>query len=363
MRERFRYWLESLDPAVREADHELGAWAGLGLAALILICVPARAPGVRELFQLPVGVALWSLLPVLVAGPAANFYDRWRGFTPHGYGFAVLGVGALLQFSASALAVCSSPPGAFLMAIFPILVASYHGFVFRATPRAPFVACAQAAGMVAALSLRPAAEPLALFAVVGPAALSGCLLLGSLADRNLRERARHDALRSAVQAQVLEERSSRVQRLSSALLEILERNHDASSALSTSLINADVLVQLCKGGTPNAADGDELLEIATGLRDAMRRLQRIVEETRRLGQESGGIAAESLALVDVADVVRAAALDVARRFPHVAIRSRVAGDASEPRAPVRGGDETMRRIVENLLVNACQGDGTHSACN
>jgi signal transduction histidine kinase len=31
------------------------------------------------------------------------------------------------------------------------------------------------------------------------------------------------------------------------------------------------------------------------------------------------------------------------------------------RSPVRGGALTVRRILENLLVNACEGDGEHQA--
>ncbi|HSP77030.1 MAG TPA: ATP-binding protein, partial [Myxococcaceae bacterium] len=32
-----------------------------------------------------------------------------------------------------------------------------------------------------------------------------------------------------------------------------------------------------------------------------------------------------------------------------------------PRATVRGGVTTLRRVMENLVLNACEGDGTRSA--
>jgi two-component system C4-dicarboxylate transport sensor histidine kinase DctB len=361
MRDRFRRWLEALDPAVREADHRLGAWAGLGIAALVLVLVASRAPGVREFFRLPAAVVLWCLLPVLIIGPAANVYDRWRGFSATGYGLAVLATSALLQLSSSALAVFAEAPGAFLMAVFPILVASYHGFVFRATPQEPFVALAHGAGMLAAVALRPDAGTLALFAIVAPAGLSGCLLLGSLARRNAGERTRLDAHRSAIQAQVLEQRSAELHQLSAALGEILETNHDAGNALSTSLINANFVVELAKKLPPGAKEADDLQQVAHTLQRSLERLKRLVDETRQVGQERRGLLERSFEPVAIVRTARAAIARVADRYPHVGLTCTTAGAEEEIAAMVRGGEESLARILENLLMNACQGDGRTGA--
>src|SRR5262249_9371642 len=114
---------------------------------------------------------------------------------------------------------------------------------------------------------------------------------------------------------------------------------------------------------PERRDTRELHEVATSLRDAARRCLKALEAIRRLGQESGSIAPECLALVDVLDVARGAARDVGSRFPHVAIAVLAPRGGAAARAPVRGGEETLRRIVENMLVNACQGDGERGARN
>jgi signal transduction histidine kinase len=362
VKEAFRNWVELLDPAIRKADHENGAWAGLGAAALTLVLAASRLPGAREVFQLPLGTALACLLPTLLAGPAINLYDRRRGWSQDGYGAVVITSAALLQFFASSLVALSATPGAFVMAALPILVAAYQGFVFLATPRMPFVAAGHGAGIAAALALRPDATHLALFAVIGPTALSGCLLLGSLAQKNARERARLASHRSAIQAQLLEQRSSELHRLSGALFEILERNHDASNALSSSLLNADLLVELTKRGAQADAEDDELHDVAGGMREDLLRLKRAVDDARQLVQDRGELRGESLLPVDVMSAARAAARSVGRRFPRVSISCSpdAVGDGG-PRAAIRGGEETLLRVLENLLLNACQGDGTRGA--
>src|SRR5262249_35083176 len=150
--------------------------------------------------------------------------------------------------------------------------------------------------------------------------------------------------------------SGEANRLSSTLLEILQRFHDASSALSTVLLEADLLDDLVKrGGTVTAADQVEAAVCA--LREGLRRFGVLLGE-----EESGSEAATRRGEAPVAPAVRAAIEQVARRFPGTRISLRTpSARASTAAAALRGGSSTIEQIVAELLKNACEGSGTRRA--
>jgi C4-dicarboxylate-specific signal transduction histidine kinase len=80
-------------------------------------------------------------------------------------------------------------------------------------------------------------------------------------------------------------------------------------------------------------------------------------EIRQKGRRHVGSDPEAVDLAPVLDSVRQS---VGLRFPQVDIEVQV--DRAEPlRAWVRGGTTTLRRVVENLVTNACEGDGVRAA--
>lgn len=71
--------------------------------------------------------------------------------------------------------------------------------------------------------------------------------------------------------------------MADAMTRMLEKNHDASTALSTALLDAEFLVKLSRGSS-DAQVG----EVASELIGSLRRLKVHVDETRRLGQSCRG---------------------------------------------------------------------------
>jgi two-component system C4-dicarboxylate transport sensor histidine kinase DctB len=363
LRRSFDRWLRSLDPAVRAANHDPRGWVVTTLAALAVSGIAAFAPGVRDYFGLSFAASVACLVPGVAFGLATNAWDERIGYSRAGYGTVVLLGSALLQFYASSLVTLSHAPGAFVMGAMPILVASYHGLLYRSAPQTPFVAIASAVGMAGAYALAPSDAALGVFALAGPAAITGSLLLGLLTARDDRERVREASLRSAIQAQILETRSGELRRLSAALLGILERNHDASNALSTSLLSANFLVDVTKTEPLDERERDEAHEVAVQLRAALARLKGLVDDTRRLGK-SEIAPTEELAIHPVValPVARRVIAEIADRFPKARIACHAAGErAAAIPAEICGGEATLHRVLENVLLNACQGDGTQVA--
>jgi signal transduction histidine kinase len=162
-----------------------------------------------------------------------------------------------------------------------------------------------------------------------------------------------------VRAQILDERSRRVQELSDVLLLIHQNNHDARSALQAATAYADLVPE------PAAqSDGREHRDAVAherGLRAALKRLDELLEESRRIAhaQQTGRPETEPTNALGVArDVLSSARA----RFPAVDLICTVApADSEEMLVAMCGGAAALHRVLENLVANACEGDGRRGA--
>ncbi len=362
LKRAFERWVGLQEPAIRIANHDLRRWLITTLLAISIAVIAAFAPGVHGYFDLDFRVAMLCLAPGVVFGVASNVWDKQVGLPPLGYGIALWVTSLLEQFYASALVSLSQPPGLFVFCALPILTACIHGLVYRTTPQTPFIAIATLLAMAGAYAVAPHSEALGAFAFAAPVAVGGALLSGMLSEADDQERGREVALRAAIQAQILENRASEVQRLSAALLGVVERNHDAGNALSTSLLAADFLVDATKSEARDERDRDESHDVAIGLRAALARLKDLVDDTRRLGRDETPAGEGEVTAVIPLPVAQRVVGDLTRRFPKVRIACHAATQSAEVvAAAVCGGEETLYRILENLLLNACQGNGVIGA--
>ena len=104
--------------------------------------------------------------------------------------------------------------------------------------------------------------------------------VGTLSRRQSSERTR--APRGEARFPAADERDEELRRLSSAILKMLELNHDASSALSAALIDAEFLTELKEASPP-----DQVREVASDVAVSLFRLKDLIDETRRIGQSFG----------------------------------------------------------------------------
>lgn len=196
------------------------------------------------------------------------------------------------------------------------------------------------------------------FALAAPAAFGGSWLLGTMTYRAERARIRSESLKAAVQAQILDETGRNVSRLSGAMLHVLQTTQDASNALSTALINAELLSKASEARKRGERVPIDENETSHELTRQLVRLRSLVEETREVGHAGGDhIAAPRIVapLPVISDVLR----ELRVRYPDVAFG--LSGAESSIGVMVSGGVDSLRRIVENLVLNACQGDGERGA--
>ena len=136
---------------------------------------------------------------------------------------------------------------------------------------------------------------------------------------------------------------------------VLRDQHDVRSALAAARLNAD---QLARAVDPSRADAlGGVAELANELRRNMAAAGALVDSLK--ASTVGEIAAlASPTPVDVDAALAEVLALVQPRFPAVAIDSDTAG---APPALIREGGASLRRILFNLVLNACEGDGRSAA--
>jgi signal transduction histidine kinase len=157
----------------------------------------------------------------------------------------------------------------------------------------------------------------------------------------------------AVRTRALVERAARAavaaEQAGHGLLALLRDHHDLRTVLSSVQINADLLARSASSHPVLGETIDRLQEDLAELRQQLDEVKgRALEKLAGL-EERRAVAADQA----VAEVVAA----LAPRFPGVTI----AADAAPGRVLVSGGERALRRMVANLVANACEGDGVRAA--
>jgi signal transduction histidine kinase len=356
MSRSFHRWLASLDRDTFEVAAEGGIWAGTVAAGLVVIAVAGLIPTTRDFFGLDAPAALACFVPTLVVNGAFRLQVRAGRATFESYGVGLWLTALFMVFFAGSLVALSKPQGATVMAAILLVVATTYGNLLRASFENPISLIPVVVGLGGSTMLGLDGDHLLIFSVAGPAALGAHVAMGNVALETQRRRDQHERVKAAVQAQVLDERGRDVSRLNDAILRILQNNHDASNALSTALLNAQMLVQnLDDLGDDDGAE--RFKDLSGDLLDSLLRLRSLVDETRAVGFEShenGGAIHE----VPLRPTVERVAAAVARQHPSVELHVDVEDGL---RVQTSGGEEVLHRIVENLLLNACEGDGQRGA--
>jgi signal transduction histidine kinase len=349
----FRRWVHSQDAQEVLPAATLESWLSFGVVITLLLAAAAWAPGARTFFDLSFPTALLCFLPTFVLGMGFALLHRKRQRIEWwGWLWLVPGTASLHFFMAS-MAALSAMPGATVFAALLLFTAAFHGRLHRVTPGQPFLALGTVVAVGLATLLRRSEEHLALFALIGTAAVVAELYLGLFALKHDRARLETEQLRAAVQAQLLEQQEREVGRLSQAMVQILGYNHDINNALMSASAAADMLAVM--GVQRNNLPRAEFEELVRELNEGLTRIREMVLEIRQKGRRSVSSDPENVDLVPVLESVRT---NVGWRFPEVRIQLAVEGEAS---ALVRGGVTTMRRVVENLVLNACEGNGQRGA--
>jgi len=149
-------------------------------------------------------------------------------------------------------------------------------------------------------------------------------------------------------ARVAREATTR-SRAENHLREVLRDHHDVRTQLSSARLHLDLLLcePLPEAVRAHAAAAARAIADIAGVAEGIRR--RTFSEL---------VANEEPASVELAPILHDTVASIGARFPAVTLRS-----TAPPRLAVAlfGGDRALVHVLANLLVNACEGNGRHSA--
>jgi signal transduction histidine kinase len=261
-----------------------------------------------------------------------------------------------VQFFVASLVVWSSLPGALVFSLFVLFTAAFHGHVHCVTLSEPLMAFGTVLVSLGALALRPDAAHIHVFSILIPSAVTLEILAGSIEKGRRQAVAETARLRAAVAAQILDRQDEEVRRLSQKLVDLLAYNHDVNNALMSARLAAEGLSTLLEtGGVPASRD---LTILAADLGSSLNQVDGLLRQAREAGTMKAASTAEGVELLPVMFEV---ASQIGARFP--AIRITVPATLPRQRVGVRGGALSLHRILHNLALNACEGNGRDRARN
>jgi signal transduction histidine kinase len=349
-------WLQHQDPAaLRTISSFRRAWAPSFVFVGIMLAALGWEPHLQALTRLPVRMALLTFVPLFVSAIAWSAWASRRPDIDTWFLSLVLVPAGGLYFFLASLVALSRLEGALLLSSLLLFAAAYHAHITRPTVTEPFLFGVVTFAVGAAGLLAPDRAHQAVLFYVWLATLTAMLIVGTVSMRGFRARQRAAAMTTALQAQALDDRNRRVAELHESLSHVVAAQHDANNALVAMLLAIDGLDAIASSDGP--VDREELYLLIQEMRDATERVREIFEETKRRGRMS----VLSGERTEVQPLVRELVGTIQRRFPSV----RMALELGERVDVVRleGGATTLRRVIENLLVNACEGDGRRGARN
>jgi signal transduction histidine kinase len=324
--------------------------AAVGLLAL------AAYPG-RALFGVEFVPALLALTPTVLftigdmvwtrrAQPAEVPLRLWN-----------LAGTAAGQFFPLYLVATSRPVGQATFGAIFLLLAAYQGFFNRAALRQVPAALVTPLATGVTLVVVGGHAPLQLLALglVGSAA---AIIAGGLALDLDRRRRENEVLRAAVEAQIDAERELALSHFRESVVAASGHTHDMANQVQAAALCVAALEEQAARARAAGGDGVGLGDALRDLRRAMGALEDMVREAR------AELRSDRSRLVQVDRVRPVAGLanaltTVGRRFPGVEF-SCTEADPSVV-AALRGGQTLLVRMLDNLLSNACEGDGTRGA--
>jgi two-component system, NtrC family, C4-dicarboxylate transport sensor histidine kinase DctB len=359
LRRNFDEWTSGLDPRAAIETARPINWAGMAVPVLLFIALGAWIPGTSDYIQLRAWPALLSALPIVVLLVAFwRVTARDGGMSRAAWALEMLGNTAQ-HFFAACLVVFSGPGGAVVFTAIFLFAATYHGLVYRATLRHPYLAVGAMAALAGATALSGSPELWARHALLLP--LTGAIVLagGHYGDVLAREREKVARMQEALLAQSLGQKQRQVNDLTAKIVGLLGVNHDVGNVLTSLAFGASTLADGLNGR--DDVPRDELASTAEMVNRQLDLVSAVVREARQLVPSSGPATSEEESEyqpVALRPVIDAAQRIVRMRYPDREVR--LDGDFSAVLF-ARGGETSVRRIVDNLLLNACEGNGRQGA--
>lgn len=180
-------------------------------------------------------------------------------------------------------------------------------------------------------------------------------------SRLQHERATGAALRAALDARIWEDRVREFDQLHAVVRELPRLGHEVNNALSAALLSSELFFDASHSEEPSRASLSNLAGAAEEMVEALRRLKTLIQ-SERFSETTVAPSSAPIAPVDLFAAVRESVERLSARHPGaLLVMPDLEATSARLRVSVCGGGEGLKRALDALLENACEGDGTRRA--
>ena len=355
---KYQKWVHLLPKEFLDSKILLKLWGVCSVVVafifLFLVSTPKINAFVQLKWELPAIIYLFSPAVEIIG---AYLFEK-KHISESGALACSLLSSAFLELFFALTIVSSSWEGGAIIACLFLFSAAYHGFFYRAELSAPYMPILTIVTLLIALLANHELEHTIILGMLIIAS-SGCsLMVGSFAADSDRKRAQNDRLKTAIQSQLLAVETARADELMNVLQEFATWNHDMKNSLASAegyLLLLTPSPELPEVNYATALSGDLLDRI----HKSHESLRTGLEETRKM-TKSLQWRPQKLEAVPLVPTLNEF-IDLLRpRFSGVEIKTHYAPETPDE-LKLYGGKSSLHRIIDNLIINACEGNGLRGA--
>ncbi len=364
-------------PLYRRADANTlsaGSSPKQGVASLVFVWVLLPLldlwPTFHAFFGLNLRRLAIAIVPFATASITFNVLFRLAGHLSLGAFLATLAGSLYLQFFVALLLMSGTAQAAPVLAAMVVLTLLAHGQYLRYTLRPAIGPALSLLAVGQSLWFAPSDQHIVVLCFAAAAGVAGGTMLGDVMAQTDDMRREQLTLREALHSQELLRAESQINAVAQVVVKLFGNFHDVRNMLMATKLNTECLLAEVEKPAPSLP---ELREIGGDVLAGLVRVEQTAQEVRELAKLRGAdIARELMAseeqgyqapatFLPLLPVLQEARESVSSRFRDRTVKLNAREDANAARVRCVGGESTLRRVFENLLTNAMEGDGKASA--
>lgn len=354
----YQAWSETIPDEYLNLQLGYKQWAICTAVIVIIYLFLIHCPVIHEFFDLSwkIPLAVYFLAPVVeLFGLWLFYHNKIKKYQAI---FFILAASVFLEMSFALMIRHASPFGGAIIAVLFIFSATFHGFAYRASSSNPYMPLGTAIALLIPAIGVTSMPHLAIFAILFISSIGCSLMCGAYAVAGDKDRAENERLKLAIQAQMLTAETTRADRLTEVIRELGAWAHDMKNHLSS--VDGCMIMLSPPPDLPQLSQTEEQKEhlfqtIKQHHRDLRAGLDKSGKIIQALKTEE-----QKMDAFPLAPTIHQILNHIGCRFPRIAIDCQIDQDLPGE-IKLYGGQLTFHRIIENIVINACEGDGTNSA--
>ena len=354
----YQSWAETVPDEYLDLKLQYKQWTMCTAVIAIIYLFLIHCPVIHEFIELSwkTPLAVYFLAPVVeLFGLWLFYHNKIKKYQAI---FFILASSVFLEMSFALMVRHSSPFGGAIIAVLFIFSATFHGFAYRASSSNPYMPLGTAIALLIPAIGVTSAPHLAIFAVLFISSIGCSLMCGAFAVASDQKRAENERLKLAIQAQMLTAETTRADRLTEVIRELGTWLHDMKNHLSS--VDGCMIMLSPPPELPQLPQTEEQKEHLfqlikqhhRDLRAGLNKIDKIIQVLKTEEQQMDAF--------PLASTIQQILNSIGYRFPRIAIDCQIDQDLPGE-IKLYGGQLTFHRIIENIVINACEGDGTKSA--